>query len=83
MKLKNKREKLNKIDKKLTKLLNERFLVVLDIKTIKEDENIDIVDLKREKEVIESNKKYINQEFYEQFIKVYNTIMSCSKELQK
>lgn len=83
MKLNEKRVLLDKIDAKISKLLNERFLVVEDIKKIKEEEQIPILDTNRETEVINKNIIYINDKYQNSFKEIYEVIMNTSKELQK
>lgn len=83
MKLNETRKIIDDIDKKIAILLNERFNIVKEIKQIKEKQNIEIFDLKREQEVINNNKVYILNEFQEQFIEIYQTIIKVSKEIQK
>ncbi|PIR54776.1 hypothetical protein COU74_03445 [Candidatus Peregrinibacteria bacterium CG10_big_fil_rev_8_21_14_0_10_36_19] len=51
--LNNLRNKINKIDQKLIKTLKEREALVREISKIKKDQNIRIINRKREKEVIE------------------------------
>lgn len=83
MKLNDKRKEIDNIDEQITKLLNKRFLVVKEIKQIKEEENINVLDQNREKQVIDNNKKFINKEFHNQFEVIYKTIMEMSKDIQK
>lgn len=82
MKLNKKRNLIDEIDKKIAMLLNERFIVVEEIKEIKQQQNIPITDLKREREVIDKNKKYINERFYKQYEEIYKTLLDASKEIQ-
>jgi len=51
--LKNLRKKINKIDKKLLNLINERKLTVEEIAKLKKNQKIGIVDRKREYEILE------------------------------
>lgn len=83
MKLNKKRKLLDNIDKEITTLLNKRFIVVEEIKKIKEQQILPITDLKREKEVIDKNKQYINKRFYKQYEDIYKVLLNASKEIQK
>lgn len=83
MKLNDQRNLLNNIDEKISKLLNERFLIIEEIKKIKQKENIEITDLKREKEVISKNEKYVYEDYQKDFHKVYQMILKVSKDIQK
>lgn len=82
MKLNERRKEIDQIDQQITKLLNERFIIVKEIKEIKNKENIKTLDEQREQEVINNNKKFIEIEFHEQFIQIYKTIMDASKDFQ-
>ncbi len=83
MKLNKKRQEIDEVDVEISKLLNKRFLIIQEIKKIKEQSNIDILDEAREKEVIHKNKKYIKEDFYIQFEQIYYAIMAASKDIQK
>lgn len=83
MKLKDKRTLLDEVDKKITLLLNERFLIIEKIKEIKEELSLEVLDHKREKEVIENNIKYVNEKYTKSFLEIYNTILKVSKDIQK
>lgn len=73
---------LDEIDKLISTLLNKRFVVVSNIKKIKEEVSLPITDLKREKAVIDNNQQYILKEYHEQFKEVYQTIIKVSKDIQ-
>ena len=83
MKLSKKRDILDELDKKITKLLNERFIIVEKIKKIKEQDDIPITDIKREKQVIATNKQYIDERFHKQFENIYQALIEASKEIQE
>lgn len=83
MKLSKKRDILDELDKKITKLLNERFIIVEKIKKIKEHDDIPITDIKREKQVIAANKQYIDERFHKQFENIYQALIEASKEIQE
>lgn len=83
MKLNDKRVLLDKIDEKISKLLNKRFKIVNEIKAIKKQEKRPILDIKREEEIIFKNKKYLEEKYHNNFKKVYKVILEVSKDIQK
>lgn len=83
MKLNKIRIKIDEVDLRLAKLLNERFLLVEEVKQIKKDENINVENKSREDDVINNNIKHINSEFHEMYKEIYQTIFKTSKEYQK
>jgi len=83
MKLKNNRILLDEIDKKISLLLNERFLIVEQIKKIKEELSLEVLDQNREKEVLENNIKYVDEKYSKSFLEIYNTILKVSKDIQE
>jgi len=83
MKLKNKRAQIDEIDKKIAILLNERFLIIEEIKKIKEEENLLVEDKNRESEVIVNNGKYIETKYHNYYKKIYEVIFSSSKDIQQ
>lgn len=83
MKLKNKRAQIDEIDKKIAILLNERFLIIEEIKKIKKGENLLVEDKKRESEVIVNNSKYIETKYHDYYKKIYEVIFASSKDIQQ
>ena len=83
MKLKNNRILLDEIDKKISLLLNERFLIVEQIKKIKEELSLEVLDQNREKEVLENNIKYVDEKYSKSFLEIFNTILKVSKDIQE
>lgn len=83
MKLKDKRVLLDEIDKEIATLLNKRFNIINEIKQIKKQEKIQILDPKREQEIITNNKKYLKTQYHDNFEKVYKVILEVSKDQQK
>ena len=82
----NLRQKINEIDSRIIELLKERLDIVKTIGKHKRDNNIPIVDLKREKEIIEK----IVEKTKEQGIKdieeikaIYRSIISVSRNIQE
>ena len=53
-KIKEFREKINSIDNRIIKLLEERFLIAKEIGQIKFNSNNKILDAKREREIIDN-----------------------------
>ena len=82
--LKEIRKEINQIDEEMLKLFEKRMDVVNDVALYKKENNIPILDISREKKVIDDNcNKIYNKEYlpyYETFIK---DIMDISKEYQK
>lgn len=83
--LKESRKKIDVIDEKIIRLLKERTDLVKEIGHEKEKESLPIVDLEREKEVLEKIKavakeKNIDEEIVE---KIFKDIIEYSKEIQK
>ena len=67
---------------KIAKLLILRFYVVKQISNYKQSNKVKIEDKKREWEVINNVKKHSKQ--YKIFItKIFETIIDCSKKIQR
>ena len=80
MKLKEFRDKIDKIDKDVIELLRERFELVGQIMDIKDS----VEDKDREDEVIERITSYLsNAENMDFFTKLYKTIFEESKRIQR
>ena len=78
------RNKIDEIDGKLVKLIEERLEIVENVALYKKRNNIQIFDEKREKEVIEKNlKKVINKEHESYIEMILKDIMKTSKLYQK
>ena len=78
--MKNFREKINEIDKKLLKLLEDRLILSYKIGALKKIENLPIENLKREEEILNS----FNGEIFSPYVKeIYKIIFDLSKDLQK
>ncbi len=82
MKLEIERKKINKIDKKMVKLFNKRLDSVKKIGIYKKENNLNILDLKREEEVINNNLKYVNKEYTELYMLYIKNIMDISKKIE-
>ena len=82
--LKEKRKKIDLIDRKLLKLLNQRLHVALEIGKIKKEMGEKVYDPKREKEVLRrlkiKNRGPLKEKDLE---KVFRTIMKVCRRFQK
>jgi len=82
--LKKNRKKIDLIDRKLLKLLNQRLHVALEIGKIKKQMGTKIYDPKREKEVLRrlkiKNRGLLKEKDLE---KVFRTIMKVCRRFQK
>lgn len=76
----NLRKNINDIDKKIMDLLNERFENSVKVGLVKLKSSINILDTKREDEILEKCK---NLKYESQIIEVYKTVMKESKSLQR
>ena len=83
-KLKDRRKKINLIDRRLLKLLNQRLIVALEIGKIKREIGEKVYDPKREKEVLRrlkiKNRGPLKEKDLE---KVFRTIMKVCRRSQK
>lgn len=78
------REEIDKIDKEITSLLEKRLTIALDVAKYKIQDNMDVLDSDRERQVIEKCIGYLKNEKYAESIeKIYIQIMDASKEMQK
>lgn len=78
------REKIDQIDEKIVQLLEERFDIVEKVAQYKKENNKNIYDEKREKEVIKKILNKIKNNKLEKYIKnIYEIIMENSKKYQK
>ncbi len=76
------REKINEVDDKIIKLLEERFDLSKKVRTYKISHNKKIYDPVRENAILEKIQKK-NHEYGKYFVKIYQEIMDQSKNLQK
>ena len=75
---------IDKIDKQIVKLFEERMNTVVEIAKIKKANNMEIFDSSRESLVFEKVKTYLeNEELEEYLIKLYLELMVISKDYQK
>ena len=81
-KIKEFRQKINSIDNRIIKLLEERFLIAKEIGQIKFNSNNKILDAKREREIIDNlniKTKIISKE---SLSVIYKNIFKVSREIQ-
>lgn len=75
------RKKIDKIDKKIIRLLEERILLVDKINKIKERKKLNLTSFKREEEIINNLKKITKDNFLRENIgEIYNNIFTLSKK---
>ena len=78
-KLENARKEINRIDKEITKLFEERMKQMEDVIIYKMENNLQILDAGREKEVIERNCKIlVNKETVAKFA-APSTVLSFAR----
>lgn len=83
-KLKELRKEIDLIDNQLIDLFIKRFNLSIEVKKVKQENNILVLDSKREQEIIEKVKS-INADYNikNAIEEVYLTILNSSKKLQK
>lgn len=83
-KLERARIEINRVDREMAKLFEERMKAIEDVIKYKIENNMEILDSKREKEVIEKNKEFITEQKYEKYyVDFIINMMKISKEYQK
>lgn len=83
-KLENARIEINKIDKEMAKLFEQRMKAVEDVIEYKIENNMDIFDSSREKEIIEKNTKLLeNDKYSKYYVEFIENLMNISKKYQK
>ena len=77
------RNRIDEIDKEITKLFEERMDTVINIANYKKDRNLPIFNRDREDEVINKNVGYLkNNDYAEETRKFFISLMEVSRELQ-
>jgi len=77
------RNRIDEIDKEITKLFEERMDTVINIANYKKDRNLPIFNRDREDEVINKNVGYLkNNDYAEETRKFFIYLMEVSRELQ-
>ena len=84
MKLNELRNQIDEIDQEMAKLFEKRMGLVREVGDYKKEHNLPILDSSREKEVIEKNSRYIQDEslipLYQEFLV---SLMNISKKNEK
>ena len=82
--LQEERNKIDKIDKQIVKLFEERMETASKIAKVKKENNMEIFDSSRENLVIEKVKSYLENKELEKYLEnFYLDLMSVSKDYQK
>ena len=78
------RENINRIDREIAKLFEERMREVEEVIAYKLENNLEILDSGREKEVIDRNSKLLkNENLKNYYIDFLENMMRISKDYQK
>ncbi len=78
------RENINRIDREIAKLFEERMREVEEVIAYKLENNLEILDSGREKEVIDRNSKLLkNENLKKYYIDFLKNMMRISKDYQK
>jgi chorismate mutase len=78
------RDLINDIDKKLVDLLNDRAVVVMKVKKLKQKENLPLYDARREEELVENIVKYNKGPLYrDNIIQIFESILRNVQILEK
>lgn len=78
LRMKELRERIDEIDIRILRLLEERMTVVDEIAEIKKSNNLEIEDREREEEIVKNKKSRILKK--EEIEKIFNKIIEVSKE---
>lgn len=82
MKLEELRKEIDKIDSEMAILFEKRMEVVKKIIEYKKNNNISILDIKRESEIIKKNGSYVLGEFSRYYHDYLKCVMEISKNYQ-
>ncbi|MDR0676953.1 MAG: prephenate dehydratase [Elusimicrobiota bacterium] len=83
MKIEYLRKKIDKIDDRIIDLLNDRFKVCDEIKKCKINNKLEVLNLKRENEILDKLSQKIEKPLeYDYFCNIYREILSGSRHLQ-
>ena len=77
------RKEIDKIDREIVSLFNQRLAVAKNIALYKKANNLAILDQKREDELLIKIKDLSQDEYEEETLKLYDCILAISKEYQK
>ncbi len=77
------RKTIDECDKEIVRAIEKRFVTVKEVIKYKKDNNLEIYQPDREKEVLEKVDSYLDtKEFSEVLKSLYTLIMEISKEIQ-
>lgn len=77
------RIKINKIDKEMIKLFEERMKAVLDVLKYKKEHNLPVFDEKRELELIKNNVQLLEDKSLKEYYLIFlNGVLESSKKYQ-
>lgn len=83
MNLKEVRENIDRIDSDMARLFEERMNCIEEVVRFKIENNLEIFDEKREKIVIDKNKRLLkNKEYEKYYIEFIKDMMKISKDYQ-
>lgn len=77
------RLKINQVDKIMAELFEKRMELVKEVVKYKKVHGMDILDSKREQEVIANNMMFVGEDVREYYVKVLQCMMDVSKEYQR
>lgn len=78
------RVKIDKIDHEMVQLFEKRMEIVREVVDYKIENNLPILDSKRENEIIITNARYLNNDFYYPYYETWmNAMFVSSKAMQK
>ncbi len=81
--LEDSRKKIDEIDMQLMKLFEDRMKVVVDVAMYKKENNLEIFQADREKEVIQKNVDRVSDDLKDYAKMFLEDLMKVSKEYQK
>lgn len=76
------RLQIDSIDQEMVSLFEKRLEICKEIGKIKKENNLVILNTKREEEVIKKNSSLIKEEFKNSYIKLIKLIIEESKKVQ-
>ena len=77
------RERINEIDNKIVELWKERMEICLSVAKYKKENNLPILDEKREKELLNRIKNMAGDELGDYSVSLYKAIMEISRGYQQ
>lgn len=78
------RKIIDRVDKELVQLIEERMEAVVEVGKYKREHNLPVLDTNREKVVLDKVKTYTkNSDFDESVAKIFQAMMDVTKEYQE